>query len=371
MSTSVSHFAESLTEQAPTPHLRSFDFGGCRIDVAFSEADLADWVADYYTAFDSSRHSAPADFTVRVHQVDAGFDTGLQYVEWKREPGKSLGKEAFFDLADGRVVHKVRTGMQFLVSGDLLAAFGDCRANPNQIVNFINFQLTSWLMNREYALCHAAGIVQNGRGLAMASYSGGGKSTLALHLISRGADFASNDRVLAKHEAGGHTMVGVPKHPRINPGTVLGNEDLHSILEPARLGQIREMPLEELWTLEEKYDARIDHLFGENRIQMRAPLMGLLILAWTPGGTDACKIEPVSLEDEPDWLDAIVKSPGPFYQPDQGPAPTGYSPPDTQPYLDALRGLPTFVARGGANFDTAIEFCRNLLRVGRGQGREA
>lgn len=363
MARDIEELSRELAQLAPCEREVRFHFGGCRIAVALNAPELEAWLVDYYRAFDDPQDEGPADFRVRVHQLSAPFDTGLEFRAWEREPGKSLGKEAFFDLDDGRVVRKVRTGMQFLVSRNTLVAFGDCLANANQIVNFINFQLTSWLMNRGFVLCHAAGIVQGGRGLAMASYSGGGKSTLALQLMARGASFCSNDRVLVEREGERHTMVGVPKHPRINPGTILGNPRLHSILDSERRRALEGMPLSELWSLEEKYDARVDRLFGDHPAEMRASLDALLILDWKPGGEEPCTIESFSLRETPHWLDAIVKSPGPFYIPAAGAPPTGYEPPQKQPYLEALAGLPAYVARGGADFETAIAFCRSLLGV--------
>lgn len=361
----LAEIREHLEQQAPCAHRTAFDFGGCRIGVAASSPDLVTWLERYYRDFAPPDPDLELDFEVRAHQVPQDLDLDIEFGEWTREPGKTLGKEAFYDLPDGsgRVVLKVRTGMRFLVGPGHRVAFGDCAANANQVVNFINFQLTSWYMNRDHALCHAAGIVQNGRGLGMASYSGGGKSTLALHLISRGADFCSNDRVLAHHGDDGNWMVGVPKHPRINPGTILGNPDLAGILPPERRRELEAMPIEELWTLEEKYDAVIGDLFGPGRIALRAPLDGFLILDWKPGGSEPCRVEPVRIDDEPQLLDAVVKSPGPFYWPEDAPPPTGYEPPQRAPYLAALSTVPFYVARGGSDFETAAAFCRERLGV--------
>ena len=42
--------------------------------------------------------------------IDSGFD----FIDWKREPGKAGRKDAYYDLEDARLILKVRTGMLFL-----------------------------------------------------------------------------------------------------------------------------------------------------------------------------------------------------------------------------------------------------------------
>ena len=59
------------------------------------------------------------------------------------------------------------------------------------------------------------------RGIGIAARAGAGKSTLALHLLSSGLSFVSNDRLLIKAGASGPELAGIPKMPRVNPGTLL------------------------------------------------------------------------------------------------------------------------------------------------------
>lgn len=360
MTESIQSIAARFANEAPTTERLPLCFGGHRIDVETNSTELLERLRGYFRGFDEGQGDRAADLVVRAHQV-ATPDLGLPYQEWSREPGKQTRKEAFFDLADGRAVHKVRTGMQFLVGPDLRVAIGDCLANDNQVINFVNFQYTSYLMNQNLALCHAAGIVREGRGLAMAGISGAGKSTLALHAISNGVDFASNDRLLVGPGETGIEMTGVPKHPRINPGTALANPDLRAIVPEARQKELEALPREELWELEEKYDAQIDLLYEGDRIVLHAPCRAFLLLTWSHRDDGPARFEEAKLADRPDLLDAIMKSPGPFYLPNEGPAPTGYDPPDPGPYLEALDGLPVYEASGGVDFEAGVAFCRSLL----------
>jgi len=362
MTESVRAIAERLEREVPPTERLPLCFGRQRIDVISNSEELIGILGDYFVAFDEGDAERAPDLVVRAHQMEPP-DLGLDYLEWSREPGKQTRKEAYCNLADGRAVRKVRTGMQFLLDGSLRVAAGDCLSNPNQIVNFINFQFTAWLMNQGLLLCHAAGVVEKGRGLGLAAVSGGGKSTLALHLMSSGLSFTSNDRLLVGPSARGPglEMTGIPKHPRINPGTALANPDLAGIVSDARRSELERLPRDQLWELEEKYDARVDRLFGRDRIDLHAPIEAFVLLGWSHRSAEPARFERVHLAARPDLLDAVMKAPGPFYLPDDGPAPTGYEPPDPAPYLEVLRRLPVYEASGGVDFEAGVRFCRELL----------
>lgn len=360
MRDSIRSIASRLEGTFPASERLSLCFGGQRIDVVSNSRALIDDLRGYFRAFDEADSRPPPDLIVRAYQTTPP-DLGLSYTEWRREPGKQTRKEAYFDLEDGRVVHKVRTGTQFLVGRDLRVAVGDCLTHLNQIVNFINFQYTSYLMNQQLVLCHAAGVTLEGRGLGLAGFSGAGKSTLALHLMSAGWSFTSNDRLLVGPGEDAVEMKGIPKHPRINPGTALANPDLAGIVSDERRLELERLPRGELWELEEKYDAFIEQIFGVDRIELRAPIHAFLILAWSHRSSEPARFDPIDLHARPDLLETIMKSPGPFHQPNVGQAPTGYIPPDPEPYMKALAGLPIYEARGGADFEAGVVFCRELL----------
>lgn len=360
MTETIRAIADRIQREAPARERLPLCFGPQRIDVLSNSPDLLDGLRRYFAAFDEGDREREADLVVRAHQMEPP-DLGLDYREWTREPGKQTRKEAYFDLEDGRAVRKVRTDMQFLVGRELRVAIGDCLAHPNQIVNFINFQYTAYLMNRDRVLCHAAGVVEKGRGLGLAAVSGGGKSTLALHLMSAGLSFTSNDRLLVGPGPGGVEMQGIPKHPRINPGTALANPDLAGIVSESRRAELERLPREQLWELEEKYDALVDQLFGPDRVVLHAPMRAFLILTWSHRSPEPARFERVDLEARPDLLDPIMKAPGPFFLPDQGAPPTGYEPPDPKPYLEALDGLPIYEASGGVDFEQGVAFARSIL----------
>jgi HprK-related kinase B len=187
-----------------------------------------------------------------------------------------------------------------------------------------------------------------------------GKSSLALHLVSRGLDFVSNDRLLIQRRSLGWQMLGAPKLPRVNPGTILGNESLTSVMPADLRRQAASLPDDELWRLEQKYDVFLDECFGPGRFQLRADMAGLVVLNWRRAATPL-EIRTADLRERDDLLAAFRKSPGLFYQPETG-APT----PDLSPpaYLEALEGCPAFEIRGGADFATAADACAAFLKTG-------
>jgi HprK-related kinase B len=332
--------------------------GSCRIDIESNSTALVGGLERYFEPFLAQEGGEPDIRVTAIQAEPPAFP--VHFEEWKREPGKRR-KEEFADVEGGRIVRKVRTGMVFLVGARDQLAVGDCLRNDNQVVNFVNFQYTSWLLERGFVLCHAAGVVRDGRGLAIAASSGGGKSTLALHLMSCGLDFASNDRLLVRHFPEGARMSGIPKLPRINPGTILGNPDLRPMLPGDRKRELEEVEEDELWELEEKYDVMIDEVFGERRIELEAPLEAFLVLNWERESAEPMRIRRVDLGERRDLLRAIMKPAGPFHVPEGRPVRRADLLPAPEKYLEQLVGVAAYEASGRVDFEAAAALC--LARV--------
>jgi HprK-related kinase B len=266
-------------------------------------------------------------------------------------------------------VFKVRTQMQFLLGREDLVAVGPCLANNNQIINFINSQCISQRLHEGWSLCHAAGVAVRmprggGRGIGIAARAGAGKSTLALHLISSGLSFVSNDRLLIKQTEGGAEMAGIPKMPRVNPGTLLNNPDLHGILPPKRQRELEQLPRERIWDLEEKYDVLVDKVYGKDRTLYRADLVGLVILNWSWKDSSAqTRFQPVELAARRDLLELVMKSPGVFHRDPSGRSASESARPGPDAYLEAVRQTRVWEATGCPEFDLGVSFCRRLLEA--------
>jgi HprK-related kinase B len=374
---SISALSVELERQyAPREQLR-LELDGCSIQVRSNSAPLLDALRDYFGDLAQSASwpdrgpaaTSAASAEVVLQAIEAApCDFGFVFRAWPREAGKPEQKEQFCDLKDGRVVLKVRTRLQFLIGRQELLAVGPCLANSNQIINFINSQCISRRLHEGWSLCHAAGVAQPGprgaRGIGIAARAGAGKSTLALHLMSSGLSFVSNDRLLIKDTGRGPALVGIPKMPRVNPGTLLNNPDLRGILSDERQRQLAPLSREQIWNLEEKYDVLVDRIYGKGRIVYRADLAGLMILNWNwHGASVPTRFEAVDLAARPDLLELIMKSPGVFHRDHAGRRAVETARPDPAAYLDATRRTPVWEATGRPEFELGVSFCRRLLEV--------
>ncbi|MCB9919828.1 MAG: HprK-related kinase B [Planctomycetes bacterium] len=342
------------------------EVGDVRVRVRTDRESLADELRSYFAPWwkDDGVVRENDDDVIDVVAIEADpLALDHDFTDWPRDPGKVGRKEAIVDLDGGRIVKKVRTGMHFLIGPRTKVAIGPCAANSNQIINFVNAQVLGHYYGRGHALCHASGVVmEDGRGIAISGFSGGGKSTLALWLVGDGSRFVSNDRVLIDASRDRARMLGVPKLPRINPGTLLSNPALSGILPAERVEALRRLPTSELWDLEEKYDVNIDRCFGEGRIQSAAPLDAFLILSWDRRSTDPMSIRHVDLAARRELIAAIRKPPGPFWLDAEGNAPAAPIEPNDESYLEALANVTVYEATGRVDFEAAREYLRNPRR---------
>ncbi len=368
MSGSIDRLAHDLELLHPLSERVQLEIGALSVVVRSNSRALADALLSYFgLGAVGPAHHADIEISAIVAPTP---NFRLEFREWPRDAGKRGYKEIFADGDDGRVVLKVRTGMQFLMGKTRLVAIGPCTENVNQIVNFIISQSISRLIHQGWVPCHAAGVsyVPGAgaalRGLGIAARAGAGKSTLAMHLMGTGLSFTSNDRLLLRSGTTGAEMAGVPKMPRVNPGTLLNDPNLAGILPEQRASELAQLAESELWDLDEKYDVFIEEVFGPGRSEYRAPLTALIILNWTRTEKSEARFEPVTLAERSDLLECVMKSLGVFHRNRDGLHTAESSRPDARDYLDALAGVPVFEATGRPNFARAVSFCRLLLENG-------
>ncbi len=333
--------------------------GECTLRLRSNSSELINQLERYF-----SHVTGPAtepDIEITAIERDAP-ELGVEFIDWKREPGKSGRKDSYFDFPGGRLVRKVRTGMVFLQSETQRIAAGPCLHYDNQVINFINAQYMNWLQHRDWLICHAAGLVHNGRTLGIAGFSGGGKSTLMLHMLENpGIHYLTNDRLFIKRDSTTTQAAGIPKLPRVNPGTIVHNPRLHSLIPTEQHESLLALPRDELWELEEKYDVLIDQVYGQGRITTEAPLTAFLVLNWKRDSDQALNLQRVDLAERHDLLGAIMKSPGPFYQYTDSSFYQDDISFDEQAYLDSLKEIPVYEASGSIDFDTLIQQLDELM----------
>jgi HprK-related kinase B len=333
------------------------NLGEFSVAIQSNSQQLLARLANYFSHL--SQH--PADDPLEIIAIDCDvLETDIQFTDWKREPGKTGRKDAYVELSDGRLILKVRTGMLFLQSRGHCIAAGPCLTYDNQLVNFINSQIMNWLQNRDWLICHAAGLMLGNNTLAVAGFSGGGKSTLMLHLMEHPKSrFLTNDRLFVRGTDDGVEAIGIPKLPRINPGTVVNNPRLQTLIDVPRRNELLAMPKQALWELEEKFDVDIEHFYGKGRIDTSTSVMltGLIILNWHRNSEQPVTMNQVSIHRREALLKAVMKSPGPFYQDQSGQFLQDEAPLSSDPYLAILDRITIYEVTGGLDFEALTELC--------------
>jgi HprK-related kinase B len=329
-------------------------FAGIRIDVRANHPQLIASLARYYRDFRATS-GIPA-LIVNAVQCPP-LELPLSFTLKEREPGKTQFKEAYVDMADGRVVRKVRTNMVFAFGGEQHYAFGPCIENEAQVINFVNNRYIQLVLHQGALLFHTAAVGLNGRGLALAGFAGAGKSTLALHIMRLGTDFISNDRAMIRRGEDHLEILGVPKMPRVNPGTVLHNDSLGPVIEEPERSMFEAMSPDELWSLEHKYDAFIDECFGPDRFKLKGRLTLLAIINWHRRA-EPLRINPIRLRQRTDLLPAFMKDVGLFYEADDPARELDFSP---AAYLDLLDQCRVVELTGGIDFTKAARALAAML----------
>lgn len=350
--------ARRLLQAYPAPLGIEMLVEGCGIRLSTNSQPLHDLLIDWYR--DHLRDSLPkVDVEVALLEADEpSVNVPLQ--AYPPSFGKTRIKDEYCDFPDGRLLRKRLTGMQFLFGAGCDVAVGPCLANSNQAINFVNNRYTQWHLDRGYLLCHAAGVARHGWGVVMAGMPGSGKSTLALHAMDRDLDFVSNDRLMMKRTGGGLSMLGVPKLPRVNPGTILNNPRLLPLLSAEQRARFEALAPAALWQLEYKFDVDVNRLYGPRRMRLSANMAGAIILSWRRGG-GAMQRRQVDLHERPELLAALMKETGVHYFRHGAAAGLDFSP---VAYLAMLQDCPVLELSGGVDFPAAVEACVDLIGAG-------
>jgi HprK-related kinase B len=352
----LAELTSAYLAQYPPRASVELSLAGWRVRVQSNSSELIEWLSRYYTEFLKS-DGVPTEVVSALEAPVPELDLPLR--AHAPGPGKTRVKDEYCDFRDGRLLRKRLTGMVFAFGAVPGLAVGPCRANANQVVNFVNNRFMRAQIERGYRLCHAAAVADRGRGLLLAGLANRGKSTLALHLLSRGLDFVSNDRLLVKREPDAIRLLGVPKLPRVNPGTLLKNPLLRGALRLEERAELARLPADELWRLERKCDVDIRRIYGAGRFRLDADLSAGVVLTWTRGG-GMPELHQANLAERPDLLQAIMKPLGVYVF--AGPA--ALSPAELEAgYLWHLDDCPMYELRGGADFGWAVDRCAALLQA--------
>ncbi len=352
--TTIVEIADATRKSCPTEHMLMLQFGDCTIKVLANKPEITSSLNEYFGPFVID--ATDSDIEITVHEiVPPTFET--EFTVKQPDPGKTKIKEEFIDFSDGRIVRKRLTEMIFVFGNGTNLAIGPCMDNLNQVVNFVNNRYIEWELSKGSLLGHAAAVTWKGQGIAMAGFSGAGKSTLSLHLMSKGTDFVSNDRLMVNLDGNDLVMRGVAKLPRINPGTILNNKDLIGILSDEEKAEFLELPKEELWQLEHKFDVPIDQCFGDSKFYLKAPMKLLVLLNWKREEGETF-IQEVDLSERQDLLPAFMKSTGLFFCPAED---SHVNPANNEDYVDVLKHCRVIEISGSIDFEKATQACLSII----------
>jgi HprK-related kinase B len=297
---------------SPVSAMLQLHFADFRLDVETNSLRLAARLQSYFQAYLAHEPRAcDAHFQAIVGKPD--FDASLMQI-WSKSPSSGrTPKESYHDTAGLRTILKNRTGVLITLSEDGTSIIGDLEEHANQVVNLIGTLFGLSLLARGYVMVHASAVVDaaTGQALVFLGNSGSGKSSVALQLIERGGyDFLSNDRVLMRSRPDGVRVFGLPKKPRVNPGTLLASASLSRLVPRPRRRIYEQLPRDELWRLEEKTDVDVEQELGA-RTRLTAPLGRMYSLEWRPGGDGLAQRE-LDAADAFAALQATSKDFGPY-----------------------------------------------------------
>ncbi|MCA9658639.1 MAG: HprK-related kinase B [Myxococcales bacterium] len=346
-----------LLAAAPPNERLLLDLPACRVRIRGNDPGVMSALRAYYREHALASASGDADLEILAL---AGPTPALPWPLELRDRTNRPQHEGYRDLADGRVVHKLRTGVVLIMSAAAEVVCGPLADHVDQVINFIHHRvMTRWIAGGG-RLTHAAGIARGDRGLVLCGVPGAGKSTLALEVMTRDPEvaFITNDRAVVTADEGGPRLCGIPKHPRVNPGTILHNAALTPLLSADERARYLALDGAALRDHEDKRDAVIDRLFGPGRVRLEAAAAAVAVLCWRPDADEAMTIEAVDFAARPDLQRVLHKRLRLYFWPQPTPA-------DDEAMaalVDRLSGVPVYELRGRVDFAAAAAWASELLR---------
>jgi len=348
---------EELVRPFEAPLTLELCVAGVPIRILTNAEDLWASLRHYYRGYVSSADTPPVA-VVKLVQGEARPPG--EFADVEREPARPV-KEAVQELPGGRLVLKKLTGVVMGLWPGHAVAVGDLRRHLNQGINLVNACYAKAVLGRGHLLLHASGVSWNGRAAVLAGRPGAGKSTAALHLVEAGFRFLSNDRVLAKPLAGDVEVLGYPKQPRVNPGTLLHHPRLNTLLKPEDRETLAALPPAELWALERKADVDLDAIYGPGTVELEGRMRVLALLKWRLDGPPFTvrRLDPAAaLADVP----LLYKDLGVFdLDRPAGAHATGRRRSD---YAELFRRVVVVEASGRADFAALVTLVGDLLSAG-------
>lgn len=324
----------AFLEDQTAPFVTELEIARQRFRVCVDDRRTDRRVRRYFEPFLSSF----SDDATRVVGIQGTPEYDEARLEILERP-KGDPKISWYDAGDVRVIFKRRSGVvHYVWNGDFYAV-GDIVKYPQQLLNLVATAYSYNLRNEGYMALHASSVSREGRGIALAGNSGSGKSTVSLALMEFGMDYVSNDRSFVRRRRGRVDLAGVPKWPRVNPGTLLHSDRLRSLLPADKAARYSHLSRSALWKLEDKHDVPVESVYGRGRLALNSTLDALYVLSWSQRGR-GFDISPIDPSRVPELIEPLIKTE--IYDP-PGAAPTG------RRLAKTIAGTPVFEVTGGAD----------------------
>ncbi len=292
-----------MTEARAVAHIR---FGEFAIDVVSEDERLIARLNSYYSNFAPTNGSVKKP--VRLLHAVVGHEAVPSSVELV--PWGTKGKESYCDIGSRRLIRKDRTGALIVLGGATWRMTGDLHREFSQLLNVICSADGVWLLEQTGgAMFHASAAVQGGKAIAIIGQSGSGKSSVTVRLLEHGFDFLTNDRLMVSSRRGRVVADGLPKLPRVNPGTLLASKHTRHVVDAKSRKAYERLKPADLWMIEEKHDLDVRKTL-RRRWLLSAPLACALVLDWRGDGPTT--LQRLSAGGAVDAIRATTKSFGPF-----------------------------------------------------------
>lgn len=253
-------------------------FGDVVVAVNAEDDRLRERLASYFRGF-GANEGALGKPDVKIDASALHSDVALiEFAPWD-----ARGKDSYADVVGRRFIRKDRTGVLISVNKRHWTIEGDLSRNFSQFVNLVGTAYGLTVLDRGGAMLHASAVTRDGCSLAFIGNSGSGKSSTAVRLLELGFDFLSNDRLILEARPKTIIAYGVPKLPRVNPGTLLSGRRTRSLLDTSKRQRYQQLAPEQLRAVEDKYDLDVGAILG-SRWELTSQLGCAIVLAWTPGG---------------------------------------------------------------------------------------
>lgn len=348
-----------LIARFPTPFTVTLEMRDVVMEVRSNDAPVMDAVSAMYGRFVRPRVGDPRFV---IHVVEGAWDRATEdFQDYVLPNGRS--KERFKDEAGVRLVVKRTTGLWTVFDNRRYVVVGPVSDTLNQLNNIINAVFMKEMDERGYLICQTAGLILGGRGFVLAGRSGGGKTTTLLKLMERGGAFVSNDRLLVKRAGSGFEMCGIAKWPRVNAGTMMGDDRLRALLPADALERYAAMSYDDLFCLEEKYDVDVEKVYGIDRFKDEGRFDHIYYLTWSRAG-EGFAIEPAPADDAAFWQDFgpnLYRDGGVFDPRNQA---STFTELIERRYRAGLAGAKVFVVKGKVDFSRIAEAIASHLDTG-------